>query len=352
HMDSPGYNPPTTTYQAAAYGLDATNYIADYGTAVIPDVPGPQYPGLLDPSLGNQSYAMQINGLGGGNGENFTVIATNPISTATFEAEASVPINVMWANPAGGIDSAGNPLLNPTNHQAFTASCWFRSNPTDNNRFQNIFGHSDNGWRVAISTGSGGVLHFKPGNSGTEIVSDSGYNDGQWHDLVCTFDGTNVENMYLDGRLAATSSGNNVLENGSGDDVILGGDPQYLNSGNAVSTVPAGVNFNTGYANRNFAGAIAHFAFWTNALSVDQVQNLYSNAVPNGVPYVISEPPASRVNPSPAYLYFATVAAGTPPLNFQWYYSANSNYNSGVPLTSGSKYQLTSATNPVNGTLQ
>ncbi|MGH8022817.1 MAG: LamG domain-containing protein, partial [Limisphaerales bacterium] len=42
HMDSPGYTPPATTFQAAAYGLDATNDVADYGTAVIPDVPGPQ----------------------------------------------------------------------------------------------------------------------------------------------------------------------------------------------------------------------------------------------------------------------------------------------------------------------
>jgi hypothetical protein len=350
HMDSSSYTPPTTTYEAASYGLYSTNYIAAYGTAATPDAQGPQFPGLLDPSLANQSYAVQINGVGGGNGEQYNVIATNPATSSAFFVEDSLPINVMWANSAGGTDTNGNPLLNPTNHNAFSASCWFRANPTDNSRFQGIFGHSDSGWRAAITTG-GGNLHFKPGNNGTEIVSDYGYNDGNWHHLVDTFDGTNVEAMYVDGRLSALSVNNNVLETGSADDVILGGDPQYVNCGNPVSTIPSGVNLNTGYACRTFSGAIAHFAFWTNALSAAQVENLYSNAVPNQAPYVIAQPVTGRVNPSPAFLYFATVADGTPPLNFQWYYSSTSNYN-GTALVSGNKYQLTSTNNPANGTLQ
>ena len=350
HMDSPGYTPPTTTYTAACYGLDSTNYLAEYGTAAVPDASGPQYAGLLDPSLGNQSYAVQINGVGGGNGQQYNTISTNPVTSAYFQVEDSVPINVMWVNPSGGTYSGGNPLLNPTNHNPFSVSCWFRGNPTDNSRFQGIFGHSDSGWRCAITTGAGNI-HFKPGNNGTEIVSDYGFNDGNWHHLLCTFDGTSVENMYIDGRLSVTSSGNNDIETGSADDVILGGDPMYINCGNPVSTVPTGVNVSTGFVDRDLSGAIAHFAYWTNVISAAQVESLYSNAVPNQAPYIIAQPVTGRTNPSPAYLYFAAVAAGTPPLNFQWYFSSSSNYN-GTLLTSGNKYQLTSATNPVNGTLQ
>ena len=351
HMDSAGYTPPTTTYTAASYGLDSTNYVAEYGTAAVPDASGPQYSGMLDPANGNQSYAVQINGAGGGNGQQYNTIATNPVTGTSFQVQDSVPINVMWATPVGGTYSSGNPLLNPTNHNPFSVSCWFRPNPTDNNRFQGIFGHSDSGWRCAITTGAGNI-HFKPGNNGTEIVSDYGFNDGNWHHLLCTFDGTNVENMYIDGRLSQTSAANNVVETGSADDIILGGDPQYINCGNPVSTVPTGVNVNGGYVCRDFSGAIAHFAFWTNILSAAQVENLYSNAVPNQTPYIIAQPVTGRVNPSPAFLYFAVVAAGTPALGFQWYFTPDTNYSDGVALTSGAKYQFTSAANPVNGTLQ
>ena len=352
HMDSQGYTPPTTTYDAATYGLYSTNYVAVYGTAAVPDASGPQYAGLMDPTLGNQSYAVQINGIGGANGQQYNILATNPATSGSFEVEDSLPINVMWNNAAGGIYPGGNPLLNPTNHQAFSVTCWFRSNPSDNSRFQNLFGHSDNGWRCAMTTG-GGNIHFKPGNSGTEIVSDYGFNDGNWHHLLCTFDGTNVEAMYIDGRLSVISTGNNVVETGSADDLILGGDPMYINCGNPLpATIPVGINVSSGYQNRDFSGAIAHFAFWTNALSAAQVESLYSNAVPNQAPYIVAQPTTGRTNPAPAFLYFAAVAGGTPALGFQWYHTPDTNYSDGVALTSGSKYQLTSATNPTNGTLQ
>lgn len=350
HMDSQSYTPPAT-YTAASYGLDSTNYVAEYGTAALPDVPGPQYAGLLDPSQGNQSYAVQINGVGGGNGQQYNTIATNPATSSSFQVEDSVPINVMWVNPTGGTDANGNPLLNPTNHEPFSVTCWFKSNPTDNNRFQNILGHSDNSWRCAMTTG-GGNIHFKPGNFNIEIASDYGYNDGNWHHLVCTYDGTNIEDIYLDGRLSASASGNKTNVIGSADNIILGGDPQYINCGNPVTTAPTGVTVNGGYANRDFSGSIAHFAFWTNALSTAQVESLYSNAVPNQAPYIIAQPITGRVNPTTTYLYFAVVAAGTPALGYQWYHTPDTNYSDGVALTSGTKYQLTSATNPVNGTLQ
>ncbi|HTV42743.1 MAG TPA: LamG-like jellyroll fold domain-containing protein [Candidatus Sulfotelmatobacter sp.] len=357
---SGAYTPPAATYSAAGYGTFANAYSAIYGTAVFPAQPGPQFAGMLDPTLGNQSYGVAVNGIGGANGEAYSVLSTNPVTSSTYYVEDSLPISVMWSNPNSGVDAVGNPLLNPTNHEGFSTAIWFKGNPSDHNRFQNICGHSDTSWRIDLSSGSPGVIEVKAGNANTQMSSDYGFDDGLWHHVVYTYDGTNVENLYVDGRLSVTSSGNSSLEVGSADDVLLGSDPMYANCGNPVpSGAPTGVFFDSGYENRNLSGAIAHFAFWTNALSAAQVQSLYSNAAPNEVPYVIAQPPAARSSGSGgdggigtgSYIYFATVAGGTPPLNFQWYYSSTSNYN-GTALSSGTKYILTSTNNPVNGQLQ
>ncbi|MGH7951811.1 MAG: LamG-like jellyroll fold domain-containing protein, partial [Limisphaerales bacterium] len=311
-MNSPNYTAPdTSTYPTAAnYGsvtlTTAAGNPSSYGTATQPGVPGPQFPGMLDPNNVNASYAVAINGIGG--------TANVNIGNSATIADA-VPVEA-------GMDSGG--LLYRTNVGSipFSITIWFKCNPADSDRFQNLFGHSDSGWRTAID--SSGLVHFKPGNSGTEIKSAAAYNDGNWHQLVVTCN-SSAEDMYVDGILSA-SSGGQSKENGSAFDVIIGGDPQYLNCGNGTYNGSSG----SGYAQRNFDGSVCQFAFFTNALSATDVQNLYSAV--KAPPVIVAQPATGRVNPSPAYLYFGVAASGASPLSYQWYFNASSNYDGATTL--------------------
>lgn len=348
-MNSPGYTPPTTFPGAACYGLYTNSFQAFYGAASQPGVSGPQFPGMLDRNNGNTSYGVEFNGLGGNNGgQSTTVIATNPITGNNVLVPDASPVNVEWVDPNAVYPGTQNSVLNPTGGVPFSVTCWFRSNPTDLSRFQTIFGHTDNGWRCAMNGGSIGQVQYNAGTSNGDIVSDFGYNDGRWHQMVGTYDGTSVENLYVDGRLTATATNRYFVKNyPTNMDVFIGGDPQYVNSGNADSfTYGVAGPINGGYANRDFSGAVAHFAFFTNVLTIAQVQALYNTAVSNQSPYAIGQPVTGRTAGSGgtngvgtgSYIFFAFVAGGAQPISYQWYYNSASNYNGTAIVSDGVKY--------------
>jgi|GEM_PF-1549569 len=329
-VNAPNYNAPAqTSYPTASYysangttmSVASGNLGANsvYGTATQPGVSGPQFPGLLDPSAGNSSYAVAINGIGGNNGNVANVNIGNNVNVAE-----AIPV-----------DAGYNALLDPK-APPFSMTVWFKGNPADP-RFQAIVGHSDNGWRFALD-GTTGKVHFKPGNNGTEITSTYIYNDGNWHQLVatCGLPGTN-ENLYVDGVLDTANAASATTFTGSPQDIILGGDPQYLNSGNGpYASVP---NTTSTYAQRNLAGRIAHFAFFTNVLTAAQVASLYQPV--QAPPVIIGQPAGPRTNGyayngTNTYLFFGVVASGSAPLSYQWFFT-NSNGTT-TQLTDGTKY--------------
>jgi hypothetical protein len=326
-MDSTGYNAPAqSSYPTAAYwasngfsmnvasGL-GTNSL--YGTATMPGVLGPQFSGMFDPNNGNASYGVAINGIGGNNGAVANVNIGNSVSVAQ-----SIPV-----------DAGYNTLVDPK-APPFSVTVWFKGNPADGNRFQNIIGHSDNGWRYAID--NNGKVHFKPGNNGTEITSARVCNDGNWHQAVATVT-TSAEVLYLDGVLD-TSTTSATTFTGCPNDVILGGDPMYLNSGNGTyPSIPAN---GSAYAQRVFGGSIAHVAFFNYALSTANVTSLFGAA---GVaPYITGQPFGPRTNGwayngTNTYFFVGVTAKGSPPLAYQWYFT-NSATATGFVLTDGAKY--------------
>jgi len=311
-----------------------------YGPATTPGVPGPQYAGMKDPSNGNNSFGVLINGIGGDNGGTANV---NIGGTTPPIAEA-VPIDA-------GIDSRG--LLNFTNFNNYTGysvSIWFRGNPSDI-RFQNICGHSDQGWRLTLD--QAGKVHFRGGNTGTEITSARVYNDGNWHQVVATMTAA-AENLYVDGIFDSTAASVAAV-NGCVNDIFVGGDPQYLSNGNeGAGGIPnyslhygltAGSAFNNGgFPCRIFDGSVAHFAFFTNALSAAQIQNLYSAA--GAPPQIQSQPLGSaqsgtfpRINPLPNFMFEGVIATGaTNGLAYQWYFNTVSNVATATPLINNNKY--------------
>lgn len=223
----------------------------------------------------------------------------------------------------GGVDIGGGLMpteLNPTNNQPFAIVTWFQGNPADAPaRFQSMVGHSDRSWRLTMDGASGdnvqlgASIHFNPGpgpelqfvNTADVVTNHFVLNDGKWHMAAGVFDGT-TEYMYLDGVLAKTNTTAVGSIVGTNLDVLIGGDPQY--------TVPS---YNGSPGLRYFNGQVAHVAFFTNSLSLAQIQQLFGAA---GVPpTVISQPPASIATNAGVNLAIPTDARGSAPLAFQWY---------------------------------
>ena len=189
--------------------------------------------------------------------------------------------NVALFSGVSSYADAGNAAaFNPMDSNAnFTVTAMFRGNPCDN-RVQTIVGHGTNSWQLSVTTN--GCLVFNAGN-GNSAAGGTGqnagnlqtrgvYNDGNWHQ-VAAVNRTNVISIYVDGALDTNRAPSGITATniipGNPNAVLIGADPSYTNS-------PAGVG-------RQFAGRICEVAFFTNALTAAQVQQLYNATVPPAV---------------------------------------------------------------------
>ncbi|HWI57844.1 MAG TPA: DUF2341 domain-containing protein, partial [Bacillota bacterium] len=263
---------PANTFPVAAnYGLlgSAANGVYQPGTT--PGLPGPAFPG--------------------------------------FSSGASVGLNGFF----GAVDVGGGSLpaaLNPVGISPMSVVAWFKGAPADSPaRFQSILGHSDSSYRLTFDNNAGSRFNPGPGpelqfaNQADLWTNGWTLNDGNWHMVAGISDGTN-DFLYLDGLLVKSgtnTSGINIA--GSTLDLVLGGDPAY--------TVPGATAANP----RNFDGQLAQVAFWTNALTPAQVQQVYGAA---GVPPTIVQQPLSSTNNAGATVSLAVVAKGSS-LTYQWY---------------------------------
>ncbi len=269
-MDAPAYSAP---------GIGSWPELINYGTAANPGVYTPgTMPGVMAITNGNRYL-----GLSGTN--------VAPFSGVSSFADA-------------GYSSAYNPTGSNAN---FTISAMFHGNPCDN-RVQAIVSRGTNSWQLGISTN--GTIVFNAGNGNTAIEgSGSGhgdittrtvYNDGNWH-FVAVVNRTNLVSIYVDGALdtSGTPAGitpTNVIP-GNANDVLIGADPSFTNT-------PAGVG-------RQFAGQICEVAFFGQALSTNQLRQLYNGAV-------LGTPP---VNPYPGPIQFSVTGNQLTlgwPTNFGW----------------------------------
>lgn len=174
-----------------------------------------------------------------------------------------------------GYDTAFNPT---GSSQTLSVTAWFRGNPADG-RFQNIIGHSDSSWRVALNTS--GKLQFTVG-SDTALTSTGVYNDGNWHQFVAVYDGAGGnEYLYVDGVLDNSTAVTGSSIAGSTADVFIGSDPQYTNN-------PVGVG-------RQFAGQVCEAAYFNTALTSAQAMDIYNetiappvNATPTNIVFTVT----------------------------------------------------------------
>jgi hypothetical protein len=311
-----------TNHFQTAYGTNAT-YGSVYPSSVLADTPALYYRLNDAQSITNAGYpvasfpvATNYGSAGaaaaGAYQPGTTPGVAGPPFTGFGASSKSVAING-WL---GAVDVGGGSIpaaLNPTGTSPLTVAAWFKGGPADApGRFQEILGHSDSSYRLALGQVAG-ENHFNPG-PGPElqfvtpadvVTNNFALNDGKWHMVVGISDGTN-DYMYLDGQLAKSGSnptGINIV--GSSRDLLLGGDPQYTTaSPSSANTI------------RNFDGQIAQVAFWSNALTGPQIQQLYgAAAVP---PSIVVQPPASVTSTSGYPVAISVVARGSS-LAYQWY---------------------------------
>ncbi len=331
------------SHYAAAYGTNSA--FTSYPAAVLADGPSLYYR-LNDPlSATNAGYdsssfpvAVNYGSLGAAANGAYQPGAQPGAAGPSYAGFGSDTKSVAINGWFGAVDVGGGNIpaaLNPTGTQPFTVATWFRGNIADSpQRFQEMLGHSDNSYRLAMSQ-TAADIHFNPGpgpelgfaNAKDVLTNGWALNDGNWHMAVGVDDGTN-EYLYLDGILAksaSTAGGIKVL--GTNTDLLLGGDPEYTYAvaNGAANTI------------RNFDGEVAHAAFWTNALTAAQIQTLFNAAE---VPPLIHLQPIGVTNIQGQVITLNTKFTGSS-LHYQWYIN-------GAPF--GGQTNSSLVLNPANGT--
>lgn len=184
----------------------------------------------------------------------------------------------------------GNSTLNLLGPVTLTA--WIQGAPDNLGNFQSFAGRGDPSYRGDVD--ANGDVHFADGPN----PDDTGayVNDGNWHFIAGTWDGTN-ENVYIDGALSATQSATTAIT-GDPDHFVIGGDGQYAPG------------------SRLFNGNISEVAVFGTNLTAAQVQSLYYAA--EVLPFITQQPAGVTVaQASTAHL--SVTANGTPALSYQWY---------------------------------
>ena len=205
------------------------------------------------------------------------------VADASGKDNASRATGVRWT-PDGKIGGAyeftadGDQVVVPNskamNPGQFTLSAWIKTT-TGDYYWRRIFDKSytkgfalsvagdwqSNDYRGCVSMEIGPGTHF--------TITKTKVNDGQWHHVASTFDGTN-EVIYLDGRMASRLKWNRPGKAGSTDfDLVIG-----CNRSNLAKTEDD--------LGKSFLGVIDEPMVWNRALSEKEIAYLYLSQ--NGSP--------------------------------------------------------------------
>jgi hypothetical protein len=219
----------------------------------------------------------------------------------------------------GDIDIPFSNLLSPTNSDGMTGApfsieCWAQaySGNDGTGLYLSIMGMfgvygsgtygNASGWLLGQTPGPGSTWLFNMKNAG--FLGSPPVVPLQWAHLVGTFDGTN-QNFYVNGQLAASAIGTGYLAD-NGSDGMIGAVP------------------NAGFPPYSpWLGGVDHVAFYTNALTAEQVSNDYAVGINSfnvrPMSPLIATQPDSETNFSGTAVTFSVVAVGTPPLYYQWH---------------------------------
>jgi hypothetical protein len=281
-------NQPTSmvTPIATNYGLLGTNDNGFYLPGTYPgSVPGPKFAGFPG-GLTNVAVAF--------NNSNWVSGGVTGSGSAGF---VDVPVDA-------------NDSLNIVG--SMTLAAWLQAQPNDG-KFETALGRGDDSYRFSVDGTSSNLLHFADVGGDLDGVAPAGLvNDGKWHFVVATYNGSQ-EILYVDGVPNAVQSETGTAP-GEPLDFTIGEAPDY-----------GGL--------RGFDGNIAEVAIYNYPLSSSQVQSLYYAA---DIPaFINTEPPASITVSVNTTTNISVVASGTPALSYKW------STNNGSSLLTGTNFSGT-----------
>jgi hypothetical protein len=195
----------------------------------------------------------------------------------------------------GVVDLPNNILPVPTSGTSttpFSFDTWFKTTTGGVILGQAGLG-SAGGYVPSVYVGTDGKLYAELGwdGAGNPVVSTGTVNNGQWHNVAVTYNGTS-ETVYLDGAAVATVPFVETAFNSSGYSYTLG-------SGMASSTDGWPAAPSPSHDLYYFKGQIDEAAFYSSALSAGQVQTIFNTG--NFTPITVT-----NVAPTPALTGFTT----------------------------------------------
>lgn len=141
---------------------------------------------------------------------------------------------------------------------AMSVGCWFKVNQfTAGKSFHTLVAKGDDSWRLA-QDGSNNYLSFDTNSASSQHAlraSTVPVNDGKWHFVVATYDGS-MKRLYIDGVLRAAEAWSGTIRD---------------------STYDVGIGHNPQVGGRNWNGWLDEVAFWNEALDPARIHTLYNS---------------------------------------------------------------------------
>ncbi|MGC4112973.1 MAG: LamG domain-containing protein [Nocardioides sp.] len=200
----------------------------------------------------------------------------------------------MTLNGSTGYLTSDNQIAAPN---AFSESVWFKTTTTLGGSIlaqtDTKTGAGGNTDRTITMDDNGGLVFAvkqpgagSPFGPATTNFRNQGpiWNDGKWHQVVGTYNGTGTISLYVDGKLQGSTAGTDF----SGNPVNAAGMPtSYLRAGYADLSgmqMVFGINFyNRSWPlSAHFAGSLDEAAAFNYALSPAQVQSMFASGVGGG----------------------------------------------------------------------
>jgi hypothetical protein len=223
----------------------------------------------------------------------------------------------------GVVNLPNNVLPYPTSGTStnpLSFATWFRT--TSGGVILGQEGAGGSGYVPAVYVGTDGKLYAEMfwNGVGNPVVSAGTVNNGQWHQVAVTYNGTS-ETVYLDGAAIATVPFTQTAYNSSGYSYTLG-------SGMASSTDGWPAAPSPSHGLYYFKGQLDEPAFYNRALSATDVQTIFN--VGNFAPINVTNVP-----PTPALTGFTTGLATE-----QLTYKLSATDPSSVDTTAGFTYKI------------
>ena len=249
---------------SASVTVSSTNPSGTYNQTVLSDNPSFFWP-LND--TGSTASDASPNGFNGTYTGGTTQGVAGPLTGSTATSFDGQSGNVYSQTAVNG-------------PQTFSVEGWFKTTANTGGKLIG-FGNNQTGmsgnYDRHIYMMNDGQLVFGIWNNATETIeTPNTYNDGQWHYVVATYDGTNMA-FYVDGHLTGTATSSSAQSYTGywriGGDNLNGWNLDEWGSNSQGTTQPYSYYFN---------GTIASVAVYPTALTAAQVQAHFAAALVQG----------------------------------------------------------------------